>query len=110
MSDQASRERTMSATDVRAHWSQLLLDVFNHKARVLVQKGGIPIAAIIPIDELKRYRQIEQERAERFRVIAEGWEAFNSLDLGDVDVEVARAVAEARSDLRAEWDAAAREG
>ena len=108
MYEQPPQNQTLNATDVRANWSQLLLDVFNHKSRVLVQKGGIPVAALIAVDDLKRFQLIEQERAERFRVIEEGWEAFRSISLGDVDAEVARAVAEVRADIRADREAAAR--
>lgn len=106
MDEQAPENQTLNATDVRAHWSRLLLDVFNHKSRVLVRKGGIPVAAIIAADDLKRFQRCEQERAERFKVIAEGWEAFRHEDLSDEDAEVPRAVAEARADLRAEREAA----
>ncbi len=107
MYEQPPRNQTLNATDVRARWSQLLLDVFNHKSRVLVQKSGIPVAAIIAADDLKRFQRFEQERAERFKVIEEGWEAFKDVDVGDVDVEVAKAVAEVRADIRAEREAAA---
>ena len=107
MYEQTPENQTMNATEVRANWSQLLLDVFNHKSRVLVQKSGIPVAALIAIDDLKRFQRIEAERAERFKVIEEGWVAFRNLDLGDVDAEVARAVAEARAEIRAEREAAA---
>ena len=73
---------------------------------MLVQKGGIPVAAIIAVDDLKRLQRGERERAARFKVIAEGWEAFRYVDLGDVDAEVARAVAEARAGLRVERESA----
>lgn len=105
MAKQAPLNQALNATEVRAHWSQVLLDVFQHKSRVLVNKGGIPVAAIIAADDLKRLERIERERAERFRVIAEGWEAFQDLDLGEVDAEVAEAVAQARAEIRAERDA-----
>jgi hypothetical protein len=107
MDEQAPRNQTLNATDVRAHWSQVILDVFHHRSRVLVHKGGIPVAAIIAADDLKRFLRSEQEHAERFKVIAEGWEAFRNVELGDVDAEVTKAVAEARADLRAEREAAA---
>ncbi|HEX5417269.1 MAG TPA: type II toxin-antitoxin system prevent-host-death family antitoxin [Chloroflexota bacterium] len=105
MAEQVPRNQVLNATEVRAHWSQVLLDVFHHKSRVVVNKGGIPVAAIIAADDLKRFERIERERAERFQVIAEGWEAFQNIDLGEVDAEVAEAVAEARAEIRAERDA-----
>jgi hypothetical protein len=104
MDEQAPPSQTLNATDVRANWSQVLLDVYNHKTRVLVQKGGIPVAAIIAPDDLRRFQRSEQERAERFKVIAEGWEAFRHIDVGDVDTEAAKAVVEARAELRAETE------
>lgn len=107
MDEQVPENETLNATDVRTHWSQVLFDVFNRKSRVLVQKGGIPVAAIISVDDLKRFQRVERERAARFKVIAEGWEAFRNVDLGDVDAEVAKAVAEARADLRVERESAA---
>jgi hypothetical protein len=108
MYEQPPRNQTLNATDVRAHWSQVLLDVFHHKSRVLVRKGGIPVAAIIAADDLKRFLRSEQERAERFKALDASWAAFKDVDLSDVDAEVAKAVAEARADLRAEREAAAR--
>ena len=105
MTDQAPQIQALNATEVRAHWSQVLLDVFHHRSRVLVQKGGIPVAAIISADDLKRFERIEQERAERFKALDESWAAFKDFDLGDVDAEVAKAVAEARAEIRAERDA-----
>lgn len=108
MDEQVPQNQTLNATDVRAHWSRVLLDVFNRKSRVLVHKGGIPVAAIITANDLERFERFERERTERFKVIAEGWEAFQNVDLGDVDAEVARAVAETRADRRAEQEASAR--
>jgi len=109
MTEQAPQNQTLNATDVRAHWSQVLLDVFHHRSRVLVQKGGIPVAAIIAADDLKRFLLSEQERAERFKALDASWEAFKDVDPGGVDAEVAKAVAEARADIRAEREAAARD-
>ena len=107
MNEQPPQNQTLNATDVRAHWSQLLLDVFNHKSRVLVRKGGIPVAALIAPDDLKRFQRMEQERAERFKALEASWAAFKDVELGDVDAEVTRAVAEARADIRADRQAAA---
>jgi hypothetical protein len=62
---------------------------------VLVQRGGIQVAAIIAPDEYKRFLRSERERSERFKVIEESWAAFKDVDLGDFEAEVAKAVAEA---------------
>jgi PHD/YefM family antitoxin component YafN of YafNO toxin-antitoxin module len=97
MNEQPPQNQTLNATEVRARWSQVRLDVFNHRSRVLVQKGGIPVAAIIAPDEFERFQRSEQERAERFKVLEESWVAFKDVDLGDFEAEVAKAVAEARA-------------
>lgn len=108
--DSPPPNRTLNATDVRAHWSQVLLEVFQHKACVVVEKSGIPVAAIIAADELERLRQIDQERRERFKALDASWEAFRHVDVGDIETEVAKAVTEARADIRAEREAASARG
>jgi hypothetical protein len=66
-------------------------------------RSGIKTRA--QIANLKHVQRIEQERAERFKVIEERWEAFKDLELGDVEAEVAKVVAEVRADIRAEREA-----
>ena len=60
--------QTMKASQVRQEWSKLLNTVFRDKTRVVVEKSGIPVVAIVSAEDLKRLQQLEAQRAERFKV------------------------------------------
>jgi prevent-host-death family protein len=57
--------RTMKASDARAQWSQVLNRVARRETRVVVEKSGVPVAAIVSADDLARLTQLEQEREQR---------------------------------------------
>ncbi len=92
---------TMKASEAREQFSQLLNRVFRRETRVLVEKRGIPVAAIISPDDLERLNLIDEERAERFNALDESWKAFEGVPLEDVEEEVTKAVASARKKQRA---------
>jgi prevent-host-death family protein len=89
----------MKATDVRQNWSQLLNQVARRKARVIVEKSGVPVAAISSTDELEEMQQLKAERDRRFAVIDELRAAFADVPDGELQEEVIKAVSAARRDL-----------
>jgi PHD/YefM family antitoxin component YafN of YafNO toxin-antitoxin module len=70
-------------------------------ARVLVERDGAPVAAIIPAGDLERLFRLERERQADFAVIAEMRAAFEGISPEDVEREAARALAEVRAERRA---------
>ena len=101
MSEQA-RATTMKATAVRMQWSALLNRVFGTKERIIVEKSGIPVAAIIPIDDYLHYRRLEDARARDFAAINRIGEAFKDVPLDELEREVDEAVAEVKREMQAE--------
>jgi len=69
MPEREPMTQTMKASQARQEFSQLLNKVFRRETRVVVEKNGIPVAAIISADDLARLAQLEQERAQRFAVM-----------------------------------------
>ena len=63
--------QTINASTARQEWSKILNKVFREETRIVVEKSGIPVAAIIPAEDLKRLDQLEKERSERFRILDE---------------------------------------
>jgi prevent-host-death family protein len=92
--------QTMKASDVRAQWSQLLNKVFRSKTRVVVEKSGIPVAAVISAEDLQRFTQMEEQRARRFEVLDRIGEAFKDVPEKEIDREVKRAINEVRAEKR----------
>ncbi len=94
--------QTIKASDVRQQWSRVLNQVFRGHTRLLVEKSGIPVAAIISAQDLERFLRYEAERAERLKVIDRMRNAFKDIPGEDLEVQINQAVAEARAALRQE--------
>ena len=92
--------QTMKASDVRAQWSQLLNKVFRNKTRVVVEKSGIPVAAVISAEDLQRYTQMEEQRAKRFEVLDRIGEAFKDVPEKELNKQVKKAIGEVRAEKR----------
>lgn len=91
----------MKASDVRAQWSQLLNKVFRSKTRVVVEKSGIPVAAVISAEDLQMFTQMEEQREKRFKALDKMREAFKGVPQEEIGRKVKRAISQVRAKNRA---------
>ncbi len=91
---------TTKASEARQHFSQLLNEVFRRESRAVVEKSGIPVAAIISAEDFKRLARLEQERAEHFKTLDGIGEAFKDVSPEKIEREVKRAIAQVRQEKR----------
>jgi prevent-host-death family protein len=96
MREQEPMTQTMKISDVKNTLSSVVNKVYRKETRILVEKSGIPVAAIISADDLKRFAQLEREREERFSVMDRMREAFKDVPPEEIEQEADRAVAELR--------------
>src|SRR4051812_44669365 len=89
--------QTMKISDVKNTLSSLVNKVYRKETRVLVEKSGIPVAAIISADDLERFAQFEREREERFAVIDRVREAFKDVPAAEIEAETDRIIARNRA-------------
>lgn len=101
--------RTINASEARNQWSSLLNMVYRKETRVLVEKSGIPVAAIISADDLERFTRFEMQRRERFKALEGSWAAFEGEDPDEIERQVARAIGEVRANRRNEEQGSAPE-
>jgi len=92
--------QTIKATDVRARWSDVVNKVARKEARVLVEKSGIPVAAIISADDFARLQQFDAERERDFAPLDRVGEAFTDVPAAELEREVSEALAEVRAEDR----------
>jgi prevent-host-death family protein len=88
--------QTITASTARQEWSKILKKVFQEETRIVVEKSGIPVAAIIPAGDLKRLDQLEKERAERFRILDEVKAAFKDIPEAEIEKETDKALSRVR--------------
>ena len=90
--------QTLKASDVRSNWSQLLNQVFRGETEVVVEKSGIPVAAIVSAQDYQKLQQIKQARERDFAVLDRMRAAFR----GQTDEEIEKNVNEAVKEVRKE--------
>ena len=110
MREQQPMTQTMKISDVKNTLSRLVYEVYRKKTRVLVEKSGIPVAAIIAADDLERFAQLEREREERFAVIDRVRDAFKDVPAEEIEAETDRIIARNRAADRAAADDVAAAG
>ena len=92
--------QVMKASEARAQWSQLLNKVFRNQTRVVVEKSGIPVAAVISAQDLQRFTQMEEQRAKKFAVLDRIGEAFEDVSEKEIEKQVKKAISEVRAENR----------
>ncbi|MFN8560028.1 MAG: type II toxin-antitoxin system Phd/YefM family antitoxin [Dehalococcoidia bacterium] len=92
--------QTIAASEARQHFSQLLNQVFRREKRVVIEKSGVPVAALVSADDLEQLRRFEEQRREDFAVLDRIREAFRGVPAEEIEQEVARALAEVRAERR----------
>ena len=93
--------QTMKASDVRSNWSQLLNKVFRGETEVLVEKSGIPIAAIVSAQDYQKLQQIKQRREKDFAIIRDMRAAFADQTPEQINKGVEESIAEVRAEQKA---------
>jgi len=57
--------RTISATDARVHFGEVLRGVSEERATYYVERSGTPVAVVIPVEEYEALRQQQQGESGR---------------------------------------------
>jgi len=107
MRERASVTQTLQASDARVQWDSILDDVSRGERRVLVEKDGVPVAAIVTTEDLKRLDTLEAARDEAFQALWRTGEAFKDQSPEQIERDVAAAIQAARVKRRAEQSRAA---
>ena len=94
--------QTLNITTTRARLTSLVKQVFLGEQRIIIEKSGIPVAAIISARDAERFAEFERQRQGDFAAMDELRESFAHIPIDEHEREVARAVSEARAELRRE--------
>lgn len=97
MREQHSMTQTMTISAVKTQLSSLVNRVYRKEARVLVEKSGIPVAALVSTEDLARLDRLDAERAARFAVLDEMRAAFAGVPPEETEQETDRITAELRA-------------
>ena len=105
MSTREPTVRVVDASDAVRTWHELLDDVAQSHNRVIVERDGMAVAAVISAADLERFRRLEKARARDFEVLDQMADAFKDVPFEEIEHEAAKALAEVRAEMRAEREA-----
>jgi prevent-host-death family protein len=94
--------QTMKISDVKNTLSSLVNKVYRKETRILVEKSGIPVAALVSADDLRLLNQLDLAWDERTKAIERFSQAFADVPTEEAEAEVARIIAERRQRRAAE--------
>src|SRR3954453_21383252 len=98
--------QTMTATDVRQHFASAINQVARQETEIIVEKSGIPVAAIVSIDDYRRLKDQDAKRAKDFKIFDEMRAAFADVSNEELEREAKKALDEVRAEMRGEREQA----
>jgi prevent-host-death family protein len=91
---------TMSVSESRKQYSEILNRVYRDEEQVVIEKNGIPVAAIVPLSVVRDAEATTRRRAE-LRAAFEATRAeFQDIPPEEIEREIERAIAEVDEDRR----------
>ena len=93
--------QTLNITTTRSQLSELVNRVFSRETRVIIEKSGIPVAALVSAEDAARLEEYDRQRQEDFDFLSEVQSKFADVPVEEHEREVARAVRQARSRQKA---------
>ncbi|HEU5439610.1 MAG TPA: type II toxin-antitoxin system prevent-host-death family antitoxin [Ktedonobacterales bacterium] len=104
-------DRTMSEAEVGQKWAEVVEEVTRERARIIVEQGGVPVAAVISADELDRYKRLDREAQERMTALLERARApYQGKSDEEIMEEVGKVIEEVRAEMREEARREAEDG
>ena len=100
-SDPFAAIETMPASQARREWAQLLNRVQRDGAPVLIEKNGVPVAALISPHKLDFLLSEIEKRERTFAILHEVQAAFAHIPDDELEREIEKAIAEVRAENRA---------
>lgn len=95
------RVERLDAETVRTDWLPALARVASGEVRLLIERDGTPLAALISADDFKLFLRDDRKRREQLSALYASWEAFKDVPPEEIEREIEKATAEVRAERRA---------
>ena len=92
--------QVIESDEARRSLAEIIRRVSGHEAEIIVRDQDDRRVAIVATDELARLRQLDQERAERFRILDAIGDTFQHESAEEAERIAKLAVKEAREEYR----------
>jgi prevent-host-death family protein len=90
----------MTASEARQHFAGSINRVARNEARVIVEKNGVPVAAIVPMEDLRQLERVEAEQREIEEVLDAMSKPFEGIPAEEVERQTERILEEMKVEDR----------
>jgi prevent-host-death family protein len=91
MPEKTPTTKTMKISDVRSGLNKLVNRVYRQETRVIVEKSSIPVAALVSAEDVRRLQRLDENLAERRRVLEAMRAPFRDVPPEEIEWEAERA-------------------
>lgn len=102
MRQQEPTTQTMKISEVKNTLPSLANAVYRKEMRVLIEKAGIPVAALVSVDDLDRLQQLDRDWDAGTRALERFSKAFADVPVDELEAKIAQIIAEGRAKGAAE--------
>ena len=97
MREQEPMTQTMKISEVKNQLSSVVNRVYRKETRVLVEKSGIPVAAVVSAEDLARLQQLDHAWDEGTRALERVSAAFRDVPVAELEATIDQFIAEGRA-------------
>jgi prevent-host-death family protein len=85
---------TMSVSESRKQYSEILNRVYRDQEQVIIEKNGIPVAAIVPISTVRDAESFASRRTDLQAAFEATRAEFRDIPPDEIEAEIAKAISE----------------
>ncbi len=110
MTQETSAVESVTISDAATRFPHLIDAVADGESRILIERDGTPVAALVGAVDLERLRRMDDEDRDAWEVLEAMRAPFRDVPPEEIEREAAKAIAEIRAERRAEREAARKVG
>lgn len=97
MSEQPPMTQAMNISQVKNQISSVVNRVYRKETRVLIEKSGIPVAALVSPDDLNKLQQLDREWEQTTQAIQRFSQAFADIPVDELEAKIDEIIADNRT-------------
>lgn len=95
------KKESLSVSEAEGRFGDLVRDVSQDDARVLVEKDGVPVAGIIPMVDMRRLARLDEQDREAYEILETIRSRFDDVSAEEIERQTERIMAEIKAENRA---------
>ena len=100
MPAQTPATETMKISEVKSRLNSLVNEIYRNETQILVEKSGLPVAGIVPIEELRRLARLDEMDREARDILEAMRAPFDDVPAEEIERQTEHIMAEIREEDR----------